>query len=506
MSTSKAGDRKSASFTLEEFEKQWKELTQSIHDTPTAAPSGEDKKAPVMKVKEKDATQAPTTPTVFRNGTTSVLPHTPPGTTGKSEKLRKLNFSSDVKVSDGGSNSPRKRENFGDSPRRGNLTPRDKEKQSSNGSPVTTPRAKDEGKTIAQPNLSTGKFRKQVSRKFTEMKLNLSGLSEKLAASLNSPPSSPGSAGRVSPSKISPRKKAKDPLQDVPVPVRNQAAKSCLGLLADPVYAKADAKRKSILLNAKMMQILSDEKIAFDERLLQALAADIEMRTKNLIIDMDVDLTDSRYSDFCEQAADAAFMKPWKHDSSDIVDSDGNRMGDPTKARPTFIRDFRNSIYKIKKENGEIETVSSVDEFLRFFSSHENKNIGLIVSNIASQNLSLFLKNVLFRRQDKNGQSQSILRLSDGTPIQPLANFKATYTLSKDSKNNVIIHYEARCDSTTGKGGLRANKIQENPQNIAIADDASMIIQTRIVVGPDGHWSIDDPHVYAQFWNLEKEV
>lgn len=513
MSTSKTGDRKSASFTREEFEKQWSELTKSVAESKHESASGADKKTPVMKTREKE--KEPVIPTVTQTDTGDTprllipdgLTHTPPTATPRSKKIpRQLNFASDVKFSDGASQSPRKLEKLTESPRRTHITPRKAEQSQASESPEVTPRGRDEKKLSAAHQSPAGKFRKQASRKFADMKLNLSGLSEKLSANRHSPSPSPGSSGRISPSKISPRKKTSHVLKDVSVKVRNQIAKAYLKLQEDAIYAGASEKRKSILLNAKMIGVLAENNIAIDEKKLQALAADAEIRSKNLLVDRDVDLTDPEYSDFCRQAADAAFVKPWNHDASDISDPNGKPMGDRTTAKPTFIRDFRNSVYQIKEKDGAVRTIASIDEFLAFFSSHENKDIGMIVSNIASQNLGIFLKNVLFRRQDSNGQYQSVLRLSDGTPLQPLANFKATYTLSKDSNNNVIIDYESHCDQQTGRAGLRASKLQANPQNIAISEDAQMTINTRVVIAADGQWSIDDPHIYAEFWNTEKEV
>ena len=179
-------------------------------------------------------------------------------------------------------------------------------------------------------------------------------------------------------------------------------------------------------------------------------------------------------------------------------------MGDKTKSKATFIRDFRNSTYKIKESNGSEKNISSIEEFLNFFDSHENKSVGMIVSNIASQNLGIFLKNSLFRRSDKNGNCQSVLRLVDDTPITPLANFKAVYVLSRDSKDNVILDYESHCDSKTGKGQLMADTAVENSQRIVISDDANITIKIRVIIEPSGEWSIENPHVYAEFWNIPK--
>ncbi len=513
MSRANTEYKKSPIFTRDEFEKEWKLLEKAAANSQTNGGSGTGDKPPAMKVKEAAKEQDQVKPTVTQTDTGDGKPssgaahfaHTPPVTTIRSEKPKKLDFSSSVKSSDGPSASPRKFEKSIESPRRANIRPREAEKNQSNESPTTTPRDKGEEKSPAPNHSSANKLRKEFSRKFTDIKLNLSSLSEKISSGRSSPPSSPASVGRVSPSKISPRKKVNNLLKDVPIDVRNQAAKIYLQLQEDPVYKKADGKRKSILLNAKMIGVLSDKEIAFDEKKLQALAADAEVRSKNMIIDTEVDLTDLEFSDFYSRAADGAFMKPWSYDSSDITDPNGKPMGDKTKAKPTFIRDFRNSVYKIKDENGSMNTITSIEEFLDFFASNNTKDMGMMVSNVASQNLGMFLKNALFRRVDKGGQYQSILRLADGTPIQPLGNFKATYVLSRSSSGNIIIDYEAYCDSKTGKGGLRATKLKENPQTIEIGDNASITIKTRLIFTPDGEWSIDDPHVNAEFWNTEKE-
>ena len=336
------------------------------------------------------------------------------------------------------------------------------------------------------------------------MALDISKINEKLTSGRNSPPSSPGSSGRVSPSKITPRKKESAFIKSLPYEVRNSAAKCFIKLQKEGNFQHPFSARERLVLNAGMIGVLSDHGIKYDLKNLEALAIDAENRSKNMVIDMEVDLSDPAYTSFNTSAVDGAFLKTWIKDSSDVVDSNGKVMGDVTKARPTFIRDFKNSTYKIKEKYGSLIHISSIDNFLDFFSKHENKNIGKIVSNIASQNLGMFFKNVLFRRTDKNGECQSILRLADGTPIQPLSNLKATYILSRDSKGNVIIDYELHCDSNAGKSKLSVKTIVDNPQTIEIGENANLTIKSRVVIEPDGEWSIDNPHVYAEFWNLRK--
>ncbi len=514
MSTSKASHRKSASFAIEEFDKQWDELTKSAALAKTGQISSAEKKAPVMKVREKSLESDQLMRTVTQTDTgdstkplteKKVFVYASAPTTPRSDNCRQVTYASDVVFQAHGSASPRQEGKFLDAVKDRNITQRNTEKSLSSESSIITPRSREAEKSSSTQKTRVEKFEKRVSRKFADIKLDLSELSRKLALELNTPPSSPVSTSKTPTSKPSPRKKISPLLKDVPADIRNKIAEAYVQLCDTPAYTSAGEIKKGIFFNAKMIGILSEHQIKFDEKKLQALSDDVKIRSINLRVDQDIDFSDTEYSDFYHQAADSAFMKPWANDSADISDVNGQRTGDPTKTKRTFIRDFRNSVYKIKERDGSIRKISSIDEFLDFFSSHQNKDIGMIVSNIASQNLAIFLKNVLFRRTDKNGQTQSILRLSDGTSIQPRANFKATYILSKDADDNVVIDYECHCDKNTGKGVMTAATIEENSRSIRMTDSASMTITTRVQVAPDGSWSIDDPHVKAMFWNIEKE-
>jgi hypothetical protein len=68
----------------------------------------------------------------------------------------------------------------------------------------------------------------------------------------------------------------------------------------------------------------------------------------------------------------------------------------------------------------------------------------------------------------------------------------------------VIIDYELHCDSNAGKSKLSVKTIVDDPQTIEIGENANLTIKSRVVIEPDGEWSIDNPHVYAEFWNLRK--
>lgn len=538
MSTPRSDQRKSASFKQESFEQEWQKLAESakVADAKRkpAVPklelrdvNGSDspKKTQVQsawKSSQSDrsadaATTQPQTQTITTTQTTTTtqtdpMAHTKPIITPK----KQTRFAPETS-SDGGPSQEKtsaRSEKAVDSPRRTKILSREPVQSKRSGSPsvsttttpssspAVTPREKDQFESPR--GLKANQFRKRISTKFSNVALDLSKINEKLSPRRNSPPPSPGSAGRVSPSKITPRKKESAFIKSLSYEVRNSAAKCFIKLQKEGNFQHPFSARERLVLNAGMIGVLSDYGIKYDLKNLEALAIDAENRSKNMVIDMEVDLSDPAYTSFNASAVDGAFLKTWIKDSSDVVDSNGKVMGDVTKARPTFIRDFKNSTYKIKEKDGSLTNISSIDNFLDFFSKHENKNIGKIVSNIASQNLGMFFKNVLFRRTDKNGECQSILRLADGTPIQPLSNLKATYILSRDSKGNVIIDYELHCDSNAGKSKLSVKTIVDDPQTIEIGENANLTIKSRVVIEPDGEWSIDNPHVYAEFWNLRK--
>ena len=538
MSTPRSEQRKSANFKQESFEQEWKKL----QDAAYAAKAKEKPAIPKLelrninspaspkKTQEKSSwksttfdqsgdsattrTQTQTTITTQTTTTTQTDPRvrTTPVITPRKQTRFALETSSEGGPSQ--EKTSARSEKAVDSPRRQKIRPREPVQSKRSGSPsvsttttpssspAVTPRDKDQFESPR--SAKAHQLRKKISTTFSKVALDLSKLNDRLVSGRNSQPSSPSSAGRVSPTKTTPRKKESAFIKSLSYEVRNSAAKCFIKLQKEGNFQHPFSPRERLVINAGMIGVLSGCGIKYDLKNLEALAIDAENRSKNMVIDIEVDLSDPAYNSFIANAVDGAFLKTWVKDSSDVIDSNGNAMGDITKVRPTFIRDFKNSTYKIKEKDGSLTDISSIDTFLDFFGKHENKNIGKIVSNIASQNLGMFFKNVLFRRTDKNGECQSILRLADGTPIQPLSNLKATYILSTDSKGNVIINYELHCDSSAGKS-KRVKTLGDDPQTIEIDENAKLTIKSRVVIEPDGEWSIENPHVYAEFWNIPKD-
>lgn len=246
------------------------------------------------------------------------------------------------------------------------------------------------------------------------------------------------------------------------------------------------------------MDLVPDRTKLTNLSVLDVLMVDVKKRYSVAFIDKEIDLGDPQFLDFVNAAADAAFIKTWNKDSSDVASDLRRHLG---AVKPTFARDFKNSSYEIKNSDGSLKKIDSIEEFIEFIGSENETNLPMVVSNIASQNLSNFLKNVLFFRENKEKISQSILRLDDGTPIMPLAVAKAKYTLSKNSDGKIYIDYEWNASQEiNGEKEMRVKKMTVD-QSQSLVKDATLNIKVKIEINPDGRWYINNPHVVAENWN-----
>lgn len=220
-------------------------------------------------------------------------------------------------------------------------------------------------------------------------------------------------------------------------------------------------------------------------------------------VDLGVDLDDPRFDTFVRDAADAAFSKPWKNDTSDVTDVNGNRKKNADKLQPTFIRDFDNSLYYCLDNEGERVRLDTTDAFIDYIGTGQCEHFAKVVSNIASQNLGNFLKNVLFLRQDAQKKSHSILRLNDGTPIMPLAIARASYTFARDARGKLTIDYCWESSAKLNAGNpLRMKTLDDASRTLQVSDEAKLRINVRVTVDPDGQWEIANPRVQASGWNV----
>ena len=256
---------------------------------------------------------------------------------------------------------------------------------------------------------------------------------------------------------------------------------------------------KNIILNAEILQNLPVNSQFREPAMLKLLLADANERIANEdhAIDIEVDLNDPAFSKFVSSAADGAFIKPWDRDSSDVK---AELRSYVASVKPTFARDFENSNYFVKDENGALRKLNTIDEFIDLMKSESNPDLAMVISNIASQNLGNFTKNALFLRQDSSGISQSILKRRNGTPIMPLAIAKASYVFSKNKNGSFTIDYTwASSKEINGAKEIRAKEMIGEFNSVPMKN-ASLEIKLKVNVEPDGQWTILNPYINAKGW------
>jgi hypothetical protein len=379
----------------------------------------------------------------------------------------------------------------------------------SNRSAATTPHATPRAMKDDSPEDSSGnskpktprtkELRKRISKSFSKAGLNIGKLGEKIStavsASVLQSPKSPKSSGRSSPKNNVSQKD--DVLSFLTIKEKNDIAIAVNKFEAE-LGADLSPARKKMLLHARLMELLPDRSKLTNLSVLDALLDDAKKRYSVALIDKEIDLEELQFLDFVKAAADGAFIKPWDKDSSDL-DSDLKKHLEVV--RPTFARDFKNSSYEVQSSDGSLKKISTIEEFIEFIGPGSEGNLAMVVSNIASQNLGNFLKNILFLREDDSKISQSILRLDDGTPVIPIALAKAKYIFSKTSDGNIIIDYEWNASQEiNGDRELRVKKMTGNLAQSRV-EAAKLNIKVRIEVNADGRWYINNPHVVAENWN-----
>jgi len=341
-------------------------------------------------------------------------------------------------------------------------------------------------------------LRKKISRGLSNAALNIGKLGEKLIST--STFATPKSPGRHSPEVHSSSRSSgkSNPYPEITPSIKNQAARALVKLESHPDYKISGETRQKFMLNSALINILSNNKIEINTPRLKFLQKEAVERSVYTVIDKTIDLGDVKFLAFVKAAADAAFIKPWNNDSSDVASDLRRHLG---AVKPTFARDFQHSSYEIKNSDGSLKKIDMIEEFIEFIGSENETNLPMVVSNIASQNLGNFLKNVLFLRENNEKISQSILRLDDGVPIMPIAIAQAKYTFSKNSDGKVIIDYEWNAGEESNKGNPLRVKRMTGTLSQSTVKDATLSIKVRVEVNPDGRWYINNPHVVAENWN-----
>ena len=350
----------------------------------------------------------------------------------------------------------------------------------------------------------TTQFRKTVSKGFSRAALNISKFGEKLSSQVASISTStlatPKSSGRNSPEAHSSTRSSEknNPYPEITPSIKNQAARALVKLESNSDYKNSGFTRKEFMRNSELIKVLMDNNIEINTPRLKFLQEEAVERSVYTVVDQTIDLADPQYLDWVNAAADGAFIKTWEKDNATVDNSELKKYLE--FVQPSFARDFKFSSYEIKNSDGSIKKLNSIDEFIEFIGPGSEGNLPKVVSNIASQNLGMFLKPVLFIRTEEGKTPESVLHLDDGTPIRPNVNFRQKYTFSKNSDGKIIIDYESNASKEFQIGKpMRAAK--NNGGSAIDVNDATIKIKVLIEVNPDGRWYINNPHVIAENWN-----
>lgn len=342
------------------------------------------------------------------------------------------------------------------------------------------------------------KFEENLSEQFRKFTKSISYFAQNI-----SPRGHRSQAEKSSPPKQSSPGRADPQLAGLTIDERQDIAIAMAKYCQTDAYLNAIPAQQSLQFDVKLTNLLKSYPNFQGDGKLKLLNAELAWRMKYAVIDTVVDLNDPEFVKFVENAADAAFIKPWDHENVDARDPvTGLRRKNADTLKRTFLRDFGHSNYFAKKSDGTLEKIIDSDQFIALVGPGENGKLAKIVSNIASQNLGNFLKNILFIRTDSSGISQSILRLHDETPIMPLATIRANYVFEKDAAGRIILDYESNASNKiNGDKPLRVKRMTGDNATADIAD-ASLNIKVRVVIEPSGEWSIGNPLVHAEGWNI----
>ena len=538
MSTSRSEQRKSASFKQESFEQEWAKLAEAARKAETKQKPSVPKlelrsltgTGSAAKTQEKSAWQANAsvpslslsttmTTTTTQTDTTDpsqLMPHSAPVVTPR----KQLRFDS---VSDAISGSPREKdsprsEKTTDSPRwnqvrskespRGLKVSRSSATSTPSASPAVTPREKNE---VESPrSLKAAQFRKNISKKFSKVALDLSRLGEKINTERHSPPSSPGSTGLFSPSKITPRKKESAFIKSLPFAVRNSAAKCLIELQKEDDFISAGPARKKFMLNARLIGVLADQGINADTEKLNALTEDAKTRSENYVFDKKIELGEEPHkSHFMEGAK--KFGNSWKKELGMPI-SEYSPAPEPERQfalenfLSTFIKDYfrRGVSHELQLPDGNSRPFNSLNELANFLNrGNKNSHRSQYISNVTSQNFSIFVQQLAC-----GGLPGTIspVKLYDGSPLIPRGRSEQKYVYSMDDQGVIFVKAKISVFSDNGNDPVRASQIQDDKHTpINIDGDAWLTIESELVFETDDEWSISDLRLRGEGWGLPTE-
>lgn len=231
------------------------------------------------------------------------------------------------------------------------------------------------------------------------------------------------------------------------------------------------------------------------------LVQDAVYRSRNYSVNWTVDLGKAMKTDLHTQTVFANTIEaPMAKENIEKI------QGQRTDVSGTLIRDFPHSTYEITSTDGSIKTVTSMDEFVAFIGDPQKKGLPLQVSHFVCQNLGIFVRTLMSERTDASGTPQTVLKLSDGTPVGIRLSPKATYRLKKTADGSVEIQYKALFDTQKAGPGKDTARIwvsngKDSNWKGVLMENASAKVECSILVHPDGTATMGILHFEAEGWN-----
>ena len=560
MSTHRSEQGKSAKLTKQSFEKQWEELEQSAATAPTpkkppvpklqfvsttssssnekeqeklawqASRNNRDSNTPMTRTQTQTTPSAQTVTTTQSSNLSQTTATTQTGTTTQTDTMvhsapvitprKRLRFAADSDATPGSrqeKNSARSEKNI-DSPRRSQVQSKEVKKQSvtstPSSSPAVTPREKEKNESDSPRSPNADRLKKAISKKFSKVALDLS----KIASERQSPASSPKSSGRASPTKSL----SKTPRKDWPAGFThdfcNKATKIMGEFKKDENFKKASPARQNLLINAKLTEVLSVNRIPFDFKTLKTLLDEVESRSKNAVIDLEIDLTKEPY------LGPVKIFKKYMDENFGINTDRGTiydaaSQEDKEKMafnfQPYFLRDLSGGTVKLEFESddGEIRDSQSLwdlENFLNAGDPESEKAKSLQNSDqekseevfTRSRYITHFCSQHLFGFMGKVGLGMipglpSHVKLSDGTEIIPKGDVQIRYRFKKTANDGVQVQvfYEMQpnpnryCQTKDGKV-------------VYVDPDARLTLSMTLDFSSDRELWTSPIRLHAEGWNL----
>ncbi len=174
----------------------------------------------------------------------------------------------------------------------------------------------------------------------------------------------------------------------------------------------------------------------------------------------------------------------------------------------TFKRDFGKSEYYVENDQGTLEKLDDIEQFISLLGAAKNKELCYKISHHANRNLPICLKNLLYFRKAKDGQIQSVLRLYDGTPLSISDTQKSSYVLKKQSDGGWLLKYKGVVDTRTsaamGKNTATLFIKEGNDviRKAVVIDNATAEISYDIWFDANGEATYSgNPKIKARGWN-----